>query len=169
MEKLIYGYWVDSRGFVWNKKHTKPLVGKTNRGGYHQLFLRPDGRKPMSICEHRMVALAFVDNPNPEVYKTVNHINCDKYDNRPENLEWLDQQGQIDHAWANNLMHPKGPKRRIVLHNKVTNETLDFESHGAASDYFGVGIEYVAGKHQSKKWRDWEDVTDKFAVDAEVI
>ena len=37
---------------------------------------------------HRMVALAYVHNPDPEKNLIVHHKNDNKFDYRPENLEW---------------------------------------------------------------------------------
>jgi hypothetical protein len=45
---------------------------------------------------HRIIAEAFINNP--ENKKVINHINCDKKDNRIENLEWCSQSENVLHS-----------------------------------------------------------------------
>ena len=63
------------------EKNLKLLDGKD----YLQVRLRKDG-KGKTLKVHRIVAKAFLDNPNN--YNVVNHKNWNKHDNRAENLEW---------------------------------------------------------------------------------
>ena len=53
---------------------------------------------------HKLVALAFIDNPNQ--YDQINHIDGNKTNNSITNLEWCDLSYNIKHAYKNNLWNP---------------------------------------------------------------
>ena len=65
------------------------------KGGYLRLPLTINN-KAKSYLVHRLVALAFI--PNPNNYPEVNHKNEDKTDNRVENLEWCDRSYNINYG-----------------------------------------------------------------------
>jgi len=80
-------YYISSLGRVFSLKtldHLKPRrIGK----GYRAVYInkRKNGHKK-NLYIHRLVALAFIDNP--EQKPMVDHINGNKADNRLENLRW---------------------------------------------------------------------------------
>lgn len=69
--------------------------------GYAVVNLYNSERKMKSCTVHRLVAKAFI--PNPNNYTDVNHINGIKLDNRVENLEWCTEKQNTKHAFDNNL------------------------------------------------------------------
>ena len=85
-------YQVSNTGKVRDlKNHIKPVY--KNNKGYECLSLYYNG-KTYHPTVHRLVAKAFI--PNPNNYDQINHKDCNKENNSVENLEWCNQRYNYD-------------------------------------------------------------------------
>lgn len=77
----------------------KGMIRSVSAGanGYENVRLYKD-KKPKSHSVHRLVAEAFI--PNPENKPQVNHKDRNPLNNEYTNLEWVTHQENADHAWA---------------------------------------------------------------------
>lgn len=71
-------------------------IKRNHRTGYDFIQLHRRGEKPLTRNVHRLVAEAFI--PNPDNLPQVNHINEVKTDNRVENLEWITAHDNNEHS-----------------------------------------------------------------------
>lgn len=105
----LSGY--EHRYQVSNFGHVKSFVqsckGKLfpgyNQFGYQFVSLSDGQGHSIWTGIHRLVALAFI--PNPENKTTVNHIDGVRDNNRVENLEWCTIKENIEHAWRIGLAY----------------------------------------------------------------
>lgn len=81
--------WVidkNGRKVFWKSQPIKPRPQHKDGSGYLQVSLRMNG-KYIHFLVHRLVAKAFI--PNPNNLEQVNHIDENKHNNDVNNLEWL--------------------------------------------------------------------------------
>ena len=79
-------YQISNMGRIWSAKSHKYLSPFINNSGYLQINIIAANGKRKGELIHRLVALAFVDNP--EGKPEVDHIDKDKMNCRADNLRW---------------------------------------------------------------------------------
>jgi hypothetical protein len=82
------------------KVNGKILQQNKHHNGYMKISTKING-KPKTYLVHRLVANAFIANPNNK--NQVNHIDGDKSNNHKNNLEWVTQSENQKHAYKTNL------------------------------------------------------------------
>lgn len=105
------GYYADREGNIYStlkqgcrdrydlSKRIKPVKMnyRLTRKGYARVYMRRESTNEREdLYVHRIIAQLFIDNPNN--LETVNHKNCNRLDNRVENLEWLTIEDNLKHA-----------------------------------------------------------------------
>ena len=106
-------YYVSRAGYLVNSSTFTRVYGTNSTSGYIQVSLRDDGQH-ITRYMHRLVADAFLD-VGPDLEKNgwdktnlyVDHINCNKHDNRVENLEWVTPAENTKRAHKTGCVIPK--------------------------------------------------------------
>lgn len=111
-------YQVSNEGIVKSLRRNKILKPYTNRGYEYVVF--SVGNKRKTIRVHRLVAEAFI--PNPQNKPCVDHINTVRNDNRVENLRWTTHKEN-----SNNELTIEHSLGHITHRNTVYQYTLDGE------------------------------------------
>lgn len=110
-ETQYEGYLVNADGDVISMKHKEPiLLSPFLRHGYERVTLWENGKK-FNVSVHRLVAMAFIDNPNG--YDEVNHKDENKTNNNVDNLEWCSHIYNMNYGTRN---------KRIVETRKRNNK-----------------------------------------------
>lgn len=128
-------YDIYEDGRVKNIKTGKFLKGQKNMlNGYWSVNLSNNGKKKR-FYNHRLVAIAFIENP--ENKPTVNHIDGNLDNNSLSNLEWMTQQENSDHAYKElgrkkNSFTEEARKKAMAVNSKSVGK-FNLEGEQVAS------------------------------------
>lgn len=93
-------YEITKDGRVWSCISNRFMKPTTASNGYYMVNLSKDN-KHRYCTVHRLVALTYLDNPYN--LPQVNHIDGNKQNNDVNNLEWVTNKQNAQHAWDNGL------------------------------------------------------------------
>lgn len=131
----LSNYFATEDGRIFGIRNVQYISPNLTHDGYCTVNLTTDSGDYMPWRLHRLIAMAFI--PNPEGKDTVNHIDGNRRNNHPSNLEWSWMWENIDH--------------RRKMNNSVTDEQLHAvcrlltEGYGYVSAARKVGVPaYVA-------------------------
>lgn len=138
------------------------LSGGADKNGYRiGVFHDKDGKR-RTLKFHRIIAQTFI--PNPNNYPQVNHKNGIKDDNQVENLEWVSNSKNIQHAIENGFRGTVSIE--VAMLDKDTLEVIKVYESAQATVQDGFNRGHVGGccrgdygRHIHKGYR-WKFVHD---------
>lgn len=131
----LYGAKISvfSDGSVWNHRgsRNKRRFGNVSPKGYMKILVRDEEGKSHTVFVHKLVAMAFV--PNPDNKPQVNHKDGNKQNNTPQNLEWCTNEENMNHRYS--VLKKYSSQSRVICDE--TGEIFDSISEAARQKKVG--------------------------------
>lgn len=141
-------YEITRDGEIINKHSGRYVKPQDNGKGYYRVSI---GGKLQFV--HRLVATKYI--PNPDNLPQVNHKDGNKHNNCVDNLEWVTNQQNRNHAMEEGL-HTIGEK---CSWSKLTKEQVEFiRKHKEItspelSKIFNVAASTIRAIRQGRSWK----------------
>jgi hypothetical protein len=148
-------YMVSNYGRILSLKTLTFMEGTHNKG-YVKIKLRHEG-KVYQKFKHRIVAESFCANEENKPF--VNHIDGNKDNNHPSNLEWVTSRENTHHAIDNGLIYTVCENSCFAkITNEKAHEICQLIDEGELTlkeiaKLLNVGYDCVKKIHMGKSWK----------------
>jgi len=160
-------YEISNFGNIRNFDTGKQLTFQIKMGYYSIKFKNSKTNEHLTFTAGRLVLLAFKGLPNKEV--VCNHIDGNKLNNRLENLEWITQKENTDHARETGLT--KVNKKAVIKLDKDENFINEYDSIEEAAEDINLTrhaiIRVLSGKNKTAggfKWKYKDESNNKIDI-----
>lgn len=156
--RTYFGYKISNTGLVTKKNSNELQHLKVHKRGYLLAHIQIGGVKTKKwVLVHRLVASLFI--PNPDQKPQVNHIDGNKTNNSVNNLEWVTNSENRQHAVENDLI-AKGEKlskkltveQVIEIKSTYVKGSSEFGSYALARKY-GVSQSLILDIIKGVSWK----------------
>lgn len=145
-------YMISNNGQLASLRMCRMMKPSAGSDGYIATIIRHNGKK-INVAIHRLVAIAFI--PNPNNLPQVNHKNGNKNINCDWNLEWVTQHDNIIHAIETGLRDNYLPEKRYS--NKDIHKVCKLLEKGLSnkdiSKKTGVSKRVIRSIKRGKAWK----------------
>lgn len=146
-------YRIYNTGKIYSEYTKKFLRRFNDNSGYLQVTLfsgNNKGRKTIKV--HILVARAFI--PNPKNLPEVNHKDCNKYNNKVTNLEWVSKHDNMIHASINSYKNRESLSPLTQDHVRLIPILLGYKfSIKLIASLYNVGHITIRNIIQGKTWK----------------
>ena len=152
---ILPGLMVSNCGRLWSFRRGCSWLGSLSSAGYYRVNTARG-----VLLVHRIVSRTFLGKPEADRLE-VNHKDCDRGNNRVQNLEYVSRSENMKHSYIQKAGHP----RKIINGKPVQARRLscegpwqDFQSIGAAALHAAVSRHTISKicKGRAMPCRDWD-------------
>lgn len=168
-------YEISDEGEIRSARTKKPHYTRTSRRGYQQVALTTTNGKVRTCQFHHVVLSAFTGGNQPDM--EVDHVNCDKLDNRLSNLEWVTPKENKRRETENKLQMRCESHTNAVLNDDLVRKICELYQEGYNSkkvikELHLKDLGYKSSKiravlSQIYKRKTWCDISKDYTWDTE--
>jgi len=116
-------YKISTSGELYNYDLDYFVKHTINQDGYPTVKIG-SMEKRKSISVHKLVAIYFVNNPKPDEYNEINHIDFNRENCNADNLEWCTHKQNIAYSYNANRMYAQNHDISGENNNNYGNRKL---------------------------------------------
>lgn len=137
-------YRISANGDVYSAHTGERKKASVGQNGYFEMSATSDADKGVTVGVHRLMALTFVDYPADVRTMFVDHVDMNKQNNAPSNLEWVTPAENTRRAYEKRTEEGLfGPAHGVDIKDLYTGKVLSFRSLAEAGRHFDTTAAHV--------------------------